>query len=418
MSLLVRVLKVFATVLVAVVALVVVAAAAVFAYAEVRSNEEVVLPEPTGPYAVGRVSYHWIDRSREETFTEEGDERELMAFVWYPAQKPAPASPTEIAAYLPGKWGEERQKQFGNWSFLAQRLDSVRTHSFEDTLVAGTEERYPVLVMEPGLGPLPTDYTTLAENLASHGYVVVASAPTYSASVVVFPDGRVAPSTPLGSFPGDENAPLTEAKIQEDEAAGSRLVWVWAKDMSFELDQMQRLDSERGGRFYGRLDLGRVGMFGHSLGGATALRACALDDRCGAAANLDGTPYGAGGLRRNGSPKPFMYVASDLPASYCDRECEEGDRWTREIYERSKDGAYYLTIEGTRHFDFTDYAALFSPVLRMRGLLGPIGGRSALRMTNAYLLAFFDRYLKGDREPLLRGPSPEHPQVRFKSRRG
>jgi hypothetical protein len=54
----------------------------------------------------------------------------------------------------------------------------------------------------------------------------------------------------------------------------------------------------------------------------------------------------------------------------------------------------------------------------MRGLLGPIGGRSALRMTNAYLLAFFDRYLKGDREPLLRGPSPEHPQVRFKSRRG
>src|SRR5215211_6751393 len=129
MSLLVRVLKVFATVLVAVVALVVVAAAAVFAYAEVRSNEEVVLPEPTGPYAVGRVSYHWIDRSREETFTEEeGDERELMAFVWYPAQKPAPASPTEIAAYLPGKWGEERQKQFGNWSFLAQRLDSVLTH--------------------------------------------------------------------------------------------------------------------------------------------------------------------------------------------------------------------------------------------------------------------------------------------------
>jgi hypothetical protein len=159
----------------------------------------------------------------------------------------------------------------------------------------------------------------------------------------------------------DEDTPLTEAKIRTDEAAGARLVGVWAKDMAFELDQMDRLDSERGSRFYGRLDTGRAGMFGHSLGGATALEACASDGRCRAAANLDGTPYVAGGLLRGGSPKPYMYVASEPTASQCDRECEEGDRWTREIY-----------------------------------------GRSA----------------KGEEEHLLRGPSPEYPEVRFESHRG
>jgi predicted dienelactone hydrolase len=224
-SLLRRLPKIVAVVLSSLVGLLAVVAASVFAYGEAESNRMTSLPEPTGSYAVGRVSYHWIDRSRKEVLTQtKGDERKLMVFVWYPAEKPGPHATT--AAYLPGQWGEERQKEYGNLSFLTQGLASVRTHSFEDAPVAGAKDRYPVLVMEPGLGPLPTDYTTLAENLASHGYVVVASAPTCSASVVVFPDGRVAQSTSLGSFPGNENAPVTEAKIRKDEAAGARLVGV------------------------------------------------------------------------------------------------------------------------------------------------------------------------------------------------
>ena len=417
MALLRRSLKLVAVVLGVVVGLVAVAAASVFAYGNTESNRVTSLPKPTGPYAVGRVTYHWVDRSRGETFTKKKeDKRELMAFVWYPAKKSGPHATT--TAYLPGKWGKERQKDYGDFAFLTQRFGSVRTHSFEDAPVAGTKDRYPVLAMEPGLGPLPTDYTTLAENLASHGYVVVASAPTYSASVVVFPNGRVARSTPLGSFPGDENVPVTGAKTRADEAAGARLVGEWAKDISFELDRMQKLDAERGGRFYGRLDAGRVGMVGHSLGGATALKACASDESCRAAANLDGTPYGAGSLLRQGSSKPFMYLASESQASTCDRECREGNRWTREVYERSEGEAYYLTVEGSRHFDFTDSAVLFSPVVKMMGLLGPIDGRSALRVTNAYLLAFFDRYLEGEKEPLLRDPSPRYPEIRFEARRG
>lgn len=75
-------------------------------------------------------------------------------------------------------------------------------------------------------------------------------------------------------------------------------------------------------------------------------------------------------------------------------------------------------MKGSRHFDFSDYAVLFSPVLRTNGLLGPIDGRRALSVTNAYLLAFFDRYLKGEKEPLLRGPSPAYPEVRFEPRQG
>jgi hypothetical protein len=133
-----------------------------------------------------------------------------MAFVWYPAEKPWTV--TEPAAYLPGTWVQERQREFEPWSLLAQRLGSVRTHSYENVPIYESKDSYPGLIMEAGLGPLPTDYRILAENLATHGNVVVASAPTYSASVVVFVGGRVTGTLPSSSFPGDEDAPVRSGR--------------------------------------------------------------------------------------------------------------------------------------------------------------------------------------------------------------
>jgi len=43
-------------------------------------------PTPTGPYAIGTLTYHWIDAGRPEVFTADPDDRrELMVQVWYPA---------------------------------------------------------------------------------------------------------------------------------------------------------------------------------------------------------------------------------------------------------------------------------------------------------------------------------------------
>ena len=44
------------------------------------------LQEPTGEYAVGTTSYHFIDSEREETYTADpNDNREITAKVWYPS---------------------------------------------------------------------------------------------------------------------------------------------------------------------------------------------------------------------------------------------------------------------------------------------------------------------------------------------
>ncbi len=50
-------------------------------------------PHPTGPYAIGTLTYHWVDANRPEVFTADpNDHRELMVQVWYPANAD-PSSP-------------------------------------------------------------------------------------------------------------------------------------------------------------------------------------------------------------------------------------------------------------------------------------------------------------------------------------
>src|SRR5689334_25405726 len=52
-------------------------------------------PKPTGPYAIGTLTYHWVDTSRPELFsTDPNDHREVLAQVWYPAKnEPLAARP-------------------------------------------------------------------------------------------------------------------------------------------------------------------------------------------------------------------------------------------------------------------------------------------------------------------------------------
>jgi hypothetical protein len=78
---------------------------------------------------------------------------------------------------------------------LGGRLDRLRTSTFDNAPVA--EGRFPLVVLEPGLGLAAAQFTTLAQELASHGYVVAGVTPTYSANVTVL-GGRVAERTPQG----------------------------------------------------------------------------------------------------------------------------------------------------------------------------------------------------------------------------
>jgi len=365
---------------------------------------ETTLPAPGGPLAVGRAQYVWSDAAHTDPLAPQpGTKRELLAWIWYPA---APRSPSQTLDYLPTPWRTALERQFGVFlaRFVTRDLSRVRVHSTGDAQVSPQQQSYPVVLMRAGLAALTTDYTTLAEDLASHGYVVVGFDAPYRSLVVVFPDGRVIARA------AQNNADLVSGAEQENLA--NRLVQAWSADMSLALDQLERLNtSDPSGRFLGRLDMQRVGVFGHSLGGAEALQFCHDDSRCKAGIDVDGAPLGT--VIGGGVTQPFMFLLSDH-----DRELEAETRRVkaniRSIYDRlPADRRLLITIRGANHYMFSDAAMLklplVMPVMRMFGIVR-IEGRRQLAVTAHCVSTFFDVYLKGAPASELKS-QPEYPEI-------
>jgi predicted dienelactone hydrolase len=378
-------------------------AAGLLLYIVIRRNQTRTLPKPTGPYAVGRVLYEWTDESRRETFTESlEDYRELTIWIWYPAETPSGTGP---APYLPRAWRRARERERGIGSILFQSPTSIHAHAYDNAALATGEDQYPVLIFEPGLGPTVSDYTTLLEDLASHGYIIIGVNPTYSSSAVVFSDGRVVKQSKQGSIP--DNASVSEAR-----QIGDELVRIWAQDLIFAMNQAQVLNMDHS-LFAGRMDLTHIGLFGHSFGGAAAIEACHLDSRCQASIDIDGYLYGD--VIQTSLQQPVLFLWSSTSDTQ-EPHYRQAVQDVSAIYNRLPSG-YQITLHDARHFNFTDYAVEFSPVLRLVDMLGSIDGTRGLQTTRSYVLAFFDTYLRNQESPLLQAPSDDFPEVKFQRHR-
>jgi dienelactone hydrolase len=375
-------------------------------------NRETALPTPTGPFAVGRTTYVWSDPAHlDPTAPQPGTKRELLAWIWFPAA-PRQQSQT-FDDYLPAPWRTALERQSGALltNFLTRDLSRVRAHSIRDAELSPQNRSYPLVLMRAGLAALTTDYTTLVEDLASHGCVVVGFDAPYRSFVVVFPDGRVIARAP------QNNADLVSGPLQEQLA--NKLAQAWSGDMGFALDQLERLNaSDPSGRFLGRLDMQRVGVFGHSLGGATALQFCHDDSRCKAGIDVDGAPLGR--VVADGVTQPFLFLLSNHKGESDAGEPEairQAGANIHSIYDRLPDDRrLMIMIRGADHYRFSDDGALLKSPLMMR-VLRTVGvvrldGRRQVALTAHYISTFFDVYLKG--APALRLKSqPEYPEIEY-----
>jgi pimeloyl-ACP methyl ester carboxylesterase len=275
--------------------------------------------------------------------------------------------------------------------------------------VSPQEQSYPVVIMRAGASASVLNYSTLAEDLASHGYVIVGFDAPYRTGRVVFPNGRV-----MGR--AEQNNPETcvVPDPNEMERCVDRVITAWTGDIAFALDRLAALNtSDPSGRFTGRLDMSRVGVFGHSLGGAVAAQFCHDDSRCKAGIDIDGAPHGS--VVQNGLAQPFMFLLSDH-GDETDSASVQIKREIQSIYERiPPDRRLRVAIRGAFHYTFSDDGALLKSsflhgVLRMVGKLG-IGARRQLAVTTYCVHTFFDHYLKGTSSSRLSIASPLYPEI-------
>lgn len=354
--------------------------ASAWAFGVWMSGRVVTLPAPTGPLAVGRRVYAWRDTTRADLLAPDPSaSRELLAWVWYPATR-TPAS--RVVDYLPPAWVKAVSR-----IPRGHPLDRVRAHALEGAPVADAQGEYPVLIFSPGLGNVPTNYTTLLEDIASHGYIVVAVAHPYSTPEVVFPDGRV---------------------VREAESRlpfrFDRVVTVLAADLVSVLDYVTQLH-DRGDSLFARADPRRVGVFGHSFGGAAAAQASAMDARFVAGADLDGTIFGP--VTSGGLTQPFLLMMEDLHWTQRVRRkpkwmiVNRSDARRREIsFIDASPSASWVDVAGVTHMNFADEAYFYSAKWRLLELLGArMDGRATQSLASVLLRAFFGRYLNGEESP-------------------
>ncbi|OBR63720.1 lipase [Paenibacillus oryzae] len=366
------------------------------------------LPEPTGTYGIGTVQINLIDESREETFGgEPQSKREVPINIWYPADKDA----------LQGKQHERYPREvadavslvFGLPSWLMGHVSLVPTHIVEGVAVSGAQSSYPVVLFSPGVRSTRFQSMAIIEEMVSNGYIVVGMDHPYSSARVKLHDGSEVIYAP-------ESEEWTSSEIYAHNVIG---VGVRAQDAIFVLDSLTAWNTnDPRGLLTGKLDLSKVGIFGHSYGGATTAEALALDERFKAGLSLEGGFWGT--VSSTSLKQPFMYIMTGNtirsldPSSGATEKVvyDEFDSDMRYVMNHALNDTFYLEVEGFYHQSFTDIA-LFSPPLFSKDM-DPV---HTVDLSRAYTRAFFDQYLLDKEQELLKGPAAAYPEVHFQKER-
>ncbi len=339
------------------------------------------LPAPTGPYSVATRSATWIDSSRDETFTDQEDFRKIVVQVWFPVSKRDNLSPLpyidDPELRLPAIAKQLRLPQS-----LINHFGEVKTHSFEISDAPDLDEKFPLILFSHGLSGMRFQNTSLIEELASNGYVVFAADHSYGANITIFDDGEPA------EYRAGKKRALNERFINTIDLSQLEIL---VGDLTFMLDMIAE---DQGNPLLAKLpmDIHRIGVMGHSLGGAVAINTMAIDDRVEAAMILDGwyAPVPDSVVTR-GLNKPIFHLGQ--------KQWSDPGNYMRmnEMLSHGSGPTYKMLIPGTLHTDFTDMP-LFTPFSLLIGytsVQNPLWLNELLRVNTT---RFFDVYLK-DHQP-------------------
>ncbi len=355
------------------------------------------LPKPTGSYSVGTLAYHLVDKARNDKYSQDPERpfRELMIQVYYPSTDtglPAPYVSSSLKTFI-----QERLKE-GPFSMGgAGYIDAeITTHEFHAIPISNKEARYPVLVFSPGFGGPHYIYSSLLEELASHGYIVAAINHTYTSEPIEFPDGRILRASSEWAKFAQSSETMEKAMNEE--------VTTWLSDGQFVLDQLAVINQHDSQNILTqKLDLNHIGVLGHSFGGSLAASLCRIDPRCKAGIDIDGPLFGEN--QDIGFNKPFMFLFAEPfkvdPANvelkeYFEKVIKQNNVRLDKLYNAITNDAYYIVIHATDHMSATDFNII-------NNTTGPNNSdpHEAIKIVRILLVNFFDRYLKKSSRSVL-----------------
>lgn len=304
----------------------------------------------------------------------------------------------EYEPYLPPKMAQAGTHMLNlpNGTFESLQLGSW---SSAEHSRPNKSQEYPVIVFSPGLSASRLIYANLLENVASNGFAVVSVDHPYDAAAVEFPDGRI-----LVGKANMSDIPL---------AMDTRV-----RDVIFTLNELtNNTDSIIPASYPGKLQLDRVALIGHSLGGATAAQAMLNDTRFAGGLNFDGSLHGS--VIQQDLDRPFInFGQADVTGP--------GYETWNETWPHLRDFRMQLQLKDSLHLTFSDLPVVFDSAPSARVLrnetastlgslpgLGTLPGLRVRTILTEYITEACGFFLTGRKPALLRGPSSAYPEVMY-----
>ncbi|KAF2867094.1 Alpha/Beta hydrolase protein, partial [Massariosphaeria phaeospora] len=305
---------------------------------------KLVLPPPSGSYAVLHSSLKLTDHDRTDPYDPNHGKRNTMISLYYPIPH-ASCPRTCVTPYMPpttASFVDAYASQFGapNGTFGSIQMQ-VCCNTTSPASASTNVAQYPLVLFSPGLGATRLLYSALAQRLASEGYAVATMDHPFETMVVEYPDGSFTPGL-NESYWLDPSAP---DRLEH-------LLDVRVQDSQFVLSQLGRKAVAQAlvpGATCG-FNVHRAAFFGHSFGGATAVAAAMRDARIAGAFNMDGNQHG----RLTDTAKPVVLFGRAAPDAH-NRTTEA--TW-RDAWAHLKGWKRELGLKDSGHNSFGDIPLL------------------------------------------------------------
>ena len=357
-------------------------------FAASRRSPQKAFPPPPGPYPVKiHSNVELVDHYRLETLAPNGSapqSRHIMTSIFQPLTHLRNCTQPVANEYMPSAVVTIYEQFFG---IPIGTIEQLQLYDCDVQPTPSNETQ--LLLFSPGFTVTRFAYSAELQTIASWGYTIISVDHTYEALAVQFPDGHIAYSTVSNSTIYDPFVPIRLA------------------DLKFVLESVKAGEVRPLQPF--KLNTNRVGVFGHSMGGATAISALVNDTRFAAGANHDGTMYGD--VLKLGTGAPVLLMAST------GHNQTEDPSWY-DVWQRLRGWGLQLQIEPSSHQLYSDLQLINKIVGgSLSGLLGedPLDGARAFELMWTYTVAFFDHFLKGKGEGVLSAPSSAYPEVVFEN---
>lgn len=378
------------------------------AYAALKAENYSIFPQPSGDYSVGHQDYYWLNQSvcpdpfyngnNSADFNADNPKfcREMMVRVYYPSLAPKLLATAYDPAMIQGMQQSLQQILPDMPGNILASLDQVNTWDTANAPLTPAMT-FPVVIFSPGFGEDENTYVALIDELVSQGYIVVALNNTFISYSVSFPD-----------------API----VSNISAKTTTTFMASQDDIKFVLQQLYSLHNSDD--IFQAMNLDEIGVVGHSLGADMAMYlGHTQTSEVKAAVALD--PYDASDLGVTLNYQfniPFMVMHADT--WFCND--------THAPIASNNADSYFIVITQMEHMNFSDwglfpnqeafsyalqnsttfYNDLYSP---SSNTLGQIDGEWALTIENAYILQFFNHYLKDAPLGWLQNPIRHFPSV-------